>query len=82
MRPLREMALMSGFTTRDFKAAEAPDPTAVAAAGEQLEIARQALLKAGHHLDASPTRRLHKNTLDAKDRVNGLSIRLTEFVGG
>ena len=73
---------MSGITTRTFKAPETPDPKAVAAAGEQLEIARQALLKAAHHLDVSPTRRLHRDTLYAKELVDHLSISLTEWVDG
>jgi hypothetical protein len=70
------------ITTRTLKATPTPALEAVTGAGEQLEIARQALLKAAHHLDDSATRCLHEDALELKDRANGLSIRLTEFVDG
>jgi hypothetical protein len=72
---------MPGFTTRTLKAPPAPDPEAVTKAAEQIDIARRALLKAAHHLDDSPTRSLHIEALELKDRGDNLSIRLTEFAG-
>ncbi len=68
-------------TTRAFKDVEAPEPAEIGRAAEQIEIARQALRKAGHHLDASSTRHLHIGTLDLKDGADKLSVKLTEFAG-
>lgn len=70
------------YTTRDPKAAPAPDPERIHAAAEQGEIARQALLKMARHLDASPTRRLHIDVTELREAADRLSIRLTEFVDG
>lgn len=68
-----------GFTTRTFEETPAPDTEAITKAAEQIDIARQALLKAAHHLDHSPTRYLRVGALGLKDRADSLSIRLTEF---
>jgi len=72
---------MPGFTTRTLKEAPSPDTEAVTKAAEQIEVARQALLKAAHHLDDTPTRRLHMDVLEQKERADKISIRLTEFAG-
>jgi hypothetical protein len=72
---------VTGFTTRTLKEAPPPDIKAVGKAAEQIEIARRALLKAAHHLDASSTRHLHRDVLEQKELADRTSIRLTEFAG-
>ena len=67
------------FTTRTLKQADAPEPERIVAAAEQLEIARQALIKAARHLDASPTRHQHRIALLAKEPVDQLSVALTDW---
>ncbi len=62
------------------KAAEAPEPDAIKAAAEQLAIAHQALLTASRHLDSSPTRRLHIEATELRDRTGQISASLTEWV--
>jgi hypothetical protein len=67
------------FTVKDLKVIPDPDPKAVAAAAQQIDLARQALLKAASHLDDSTTRHMHRDTLLVKDRVDSLLIGLTEW---
>jgi hypothetical protein len=67
------------FTVKDLKATPDPDPKAVADAAQQIDIARQALLKAASHLDDSTTRHMHRDTLLAKDKVDRLLVGLTEW---
>lgn len=69
------------FTTRTLQETPSPDTEAITKAAEQLEIARQALLRAAHYLDDSPTRRLHLDVLNQKGLADKVSIRLTEFAG-
>jgi len=74
---------MAGFTTRDFKAstpAETPDPQRMQAAVSHLIAARLSLLRAARELDASPTRRIHRDTQGLMDSTDNLLVNLTEWV--
>ncbi len=68
------------FTTRDL-AVPPVDSQEVRAAARELEEIRQRLHRLAHHLDAEPTRALHRDVLLQKDWADRLSVELTEFAG-